>query len=532
MSSLSSKERRLRLALMRSFTAYAERCLKIRTKEGGVEPLKLNIPQQRLHEAIEDQKRRTGRVRMLVPKGRQLGVSTYIGGRFYHIVTHGRGLRAFILTHRDQATASLFEMAKRFHENCPQIMRPQIKASNAAELLFGRLDSGYKVATAKAQGVGRGETLQLFHGSEVAFWQNAGDHATGALQAVPDAPGTEIILESTGNGIGGLFYAYCQRAIQGIGGWEVCFLPWFWHDEYQTEPPGGWLCPDEWQRYADLHGLTRAQVYWAYLKNIALSEKTDADPDVPGWRFRQEYPATLDEAFQLAADGSFINPDHVLAARRTQLEPDPYAPLLIGLDVALGGGNKTWMISRKGRILGRHLNEQIDSRDSMFIAGEVARMMERLKPDRVFIDVGGGYGSGVHDRLVERGYGAHVTAVQFGSKSREPRDYANKRAEIWGNLREWLADPGGADIPDDEELATHLIAPGFKLNSNDQILLESKEKIKERLGLSPDGGDAAALTFAEHVARYEEAPPVGSWSRGWSSPGGQQEDWEPEMVGA
>lgn len=526
MAKASQRELRIRQKLKDDFEHYASRCLFIRTKAGEVVPLSLNEPQLRLHAALEAQKAETGFVRMLVPKGRQMGVSTYVGGRFYHQVSHAKGLRAFILTHRDQATDALFEMAKRFHDRCPQLVKPQTKASNAKELTFGRLDSGYKVGTAKAEGIGRAETIQLFHGSEVAFWQRAEEHASGALQAVPKKPGTEVILESTANGLGGLFYSMCMKAVKGEGEYRLCFLPWFGHGEYAVEPPEGWRAPDAWQRYGDAHGLTRAQVYWGALKSQELDSAGGVE-DI-SWRFRQEYPATVEEAFQVSGEGSYIGSQCVLSARKANMDVDVYAPLIIGVDVALGGGDRTWMISRKGRVAGRHLNEKMDTDDSMEIAGRLARIIEKLKPDMVFIDVGGGYGSGVYDRLGERGYGSVVTAVQFGGKTHNPRDYANKRAEMWGDMRAWLMDAGGADIPDDDELHTHIVAPGFKLNSNDQVVLEPKDKIRERLQLSPDGGDALALTFAEPVlSRHRREDDMMGWGDGAAA-----QDWEPGMVGA
>ena len=539
--SLSERERSIRRRLRDDLLHYASKCLFIRTKEGQVARIVLNEPQLRLHEALERQKRETGKVRALVPKGRQMGVSTYVGARFFHQVTHGKGLRAFILTHRDQATGALFEMAKRYNDNLPQPVRPQVKASNANELTFGALDSGYKVGTAKAAGIGRAETIQLFHGSEVAFWQRAEEHASGALQAVPNAGGTEIVLESTANGLGGLFYTMCMKALRGEGEYILVFLAWHGHSEYTATPPAGFAFPPEWQEYGDLHGLRRDQLYWAYLKNHELASATRDDPEKPCWLFRQEYPATVEEAFQVSGEGSFIRPELVLQARKATLEVDVYAPLLIGVDVALGGGDKTWMISRKGRVAGRHLNEKMDTPDSMEIAGRLARIMEEMKPDMVFIDVGGGYGSGVYDRLVERNFGQFITPVQFGARptlegAQETktgeglgsRNYANKRAEIWGALRDWLADPGGADIPDDDELHTHIVAPGKRLNSNDQTALESKEKIRQRLGLSPDGGDALALTFAEPVLsrRTLEEDMAGYGD------GHMVQDWDPDLVGA
>jgi hypothetical protein len=62
-------------------------------------------------------------------------------------------------------------------------------------LTFDRLDSGYRVGTAGTRGIGRSSTLQLFHGSEVAFWPFAETHLAGILQAVADRPGTEAVKE-------------------------------------------------------------------------------------------------------------------------------------------------------------------------------------------------------------------------------------------------------------------------------------------------------------------------------------------------
>lgn len=105
----------LRQRLKDELPHYAEACLKIRSKAGRIEPLVLNGVQRFIHERLEAQRKATGRVRALILKARQPGVSTYVGARFFWKVTHGRGLKAFILTHRDQATANLFAMAKRYY---------------------------------------------------------------------------------------------------------------------------------------------------------------------------------------------------------------------------------------------------------------------------------------------------------------------------------------------------------------------------------------------------------------------------------
>ena len=171
MLSLNEEDRGVFQRLKDDYPHYAEKCLRIRPKDpkAGNQPFVLNPAQRYLHEKLEEQRQRTGKVRALVLKGRQQGISTYVGGRFYHRVTHSRGLRCFILTHEQEATNNLFGMVDRYHENCPELVRPSTGAANAKELYFDLLDSGYAVGTAGTKAVGRSQTVQLFHGSEVAF---------------------------------------------------------------------------------------------------------------------------------------------------------------------------------------------------------------------------------------------------------------------------------------------------------------------------------------------------------------------------
>jgi hypothetical protein len=483
---------------------YAAKCLKIRSKAGRIRLLKLNPVQRFIHEKLERQKKDTGKVRALVLKARQPGVSTYVAARFYWRVTHERGRRAFILTHREQATTNLFAIAKRFHDHVPSLVKARVTARNAKALTFGRLDSGYQVGTALAQGVGRSDTIQFFHGSEVAHWSQAEEHAAGVLQAVPGEDGTEIVLESTANGVGGLFYNMWQAALRGEGDYQAIFIPWFKHDEYQSPPPLKWKRSIECANYAALHRLTPAQAHWAWNKNAELAAAGGLPGDGFTWRFRQEYPATSQEAFQVSGDKGFIRPELVVRAQGRDTGRDvgdqDHAPVVLGVDVARGGGDRSHLIDRQGRAAGRRLNRAVDCADTMELAGLIAREIERLAPEMTFIDMGS-FGAAVYDRLAELGYRKRISGVNFGGRAQDARQYANKRAEIWGALRDWLADPGGAELPDGPLLHSHLCAPGFQINSNQQILLEAKDRIKARLGLSPDAGDALALTFAEPVRR-------------------------------
>ena len=218
-------------ALMRSdFEHYCAKCVKIKAKDGAIQPFTWNKSQHYVHRRLEQQLEATGSVRAMILKARQLGISTYVGARFYHKTTLWAGRRTHILTHLDDATQQLFGMAKLIHKNMPRDYRPKDTSNNANQITFGLMDGGYSVGTAfSTSGKGRSQTYQLFHGSEVAFWRNAKDHFASSMQAVPKAKGTEVILESTANGVGGTFNEQWNLAESGksdfIAIFDADFVP-------------------------------------------------------------------------------------------------------------------------------------------------------------------------------------------------------------------------------------------------------------------------------------------------------------------
>lgn len=486
--------------------AFAADCLSILPKTGGDVLLRFNSVQRKLHERLEAQRRRTRRVRAIVVKARKQGVSTYVQARFYQRVSRNKGVRAFILTHQDDATKEIFDIADRFQRGNPHA--PHVGESNSKALSFDQLDSGYAVATCGAKAVGRSKTPHLFHWSEVAHSPHAEEHATGALQAVPDAPDTEIILESTANGISGLFYNMAQAAKAGDSKYELIFFAWFESEEYTTEAPKGWRPPPEFLEYALLHKLSRAQLYWAYEKNAELAAIDKLDPQEICWRFRQEYPSTVDEAFRASRIGRFIRSEIVLRARKHVARKQDGFPIILGCDFATGGGGEgggdaNVFIDRQGRKAGGHVYERFRETNAVVVASRLAAVIDRIKPAMCFLDTGGG-GAQVYDILCDRGYRNVLTLINFGSSARDDRKYANKRAEMWGDGRDWLNDPGGAQIPDEDLLDGELTAPKGKPDGMSRTALERKEIIRKEFGASPDGADALMLTFAERVRRTEQ----------------------------
>lgn len=506
MSTLSDREKEIRQKLKDDYRHYSSRCLKIRPKDprAGNQPFILNRAQEYLHERLEDQRRTTGKVRALVLKGRQQGISTYIGGRFYWRTTHGRGIRCFILTHEQDATNNLFAMVERYHEHCPDLVKPNTGASNAKELIFDRLESGYAVGTAGTKAVGRSQTIQLFHGSEVAFWPNAATHFAGVVQAIPDMPGTEVLLESTANGVGGEFHERWQQAEAGIGDYIAVFIPWFWQEEYRRDVPAGFALEDEEAEYATLHKLSMEQMAWRRNKIAELK-----DPLL----FKQEYPATAAEAFQMSGHDSFIKPEAVLKARKNTVEG--IGPLVLGVDPSRFGDDRFSVCWRKGRKI-----PKIESKtklDNVAGANWIRQLIDIDKPERVFIDVGG-VGAGVVDILHSWGgiYRRIVVPINFGGEPQEPIKFLptgektpgprNRRAEMWDRSRDWLNEPAGVDIPDQDSLQADACGPSYHYDINQRLLLESKEHMRSRGMRSPDEWDSVVLTFAEPVVVVTQAP--------------------------
>lgn len=473
------------------FEFYAPRCLHILTKNGRVVPLTLNKAQKYIHERLEKQRAKTGKVRAIVLKGRQQGASTYIAGRFYWRASGEFGKRVQILTHEIPATQNLFRMVKRYHDNCPPVVRPSTSNSSAIELVFDKLDTRYGISTAGSEATGRSATAQYFHGSEAAFWKNAEDHMAGIGQIVPDQPDTEIILESTANGIGNLFHAMCMKAMRGRGDFELVFVPWFWEEGYRR-PVGEFRPSDEDRVYQERFGLDDEQMAWR-------ANKIETDFAGGESLFNQEYPATVEMAFQAASSSSLISP-MLVAQARGRSKPQGVGPLIMTLDPAEYGDDDSAIAIRRGRFV--HPLIAYNGRGPMELVGIMAALIEKHRPDAVCIDVGGGYGRGIVERLEEQKF-KHIYAINFGERALDPELYSNRRAEMWGLMRDWLRDQEPF-LPDDDVLASELASVSYHYDSSRRLVLTSKEKMRSDGIPSPDRGDALALTFAVRVANHQQ----------------------------
>lgn len=470
------------------FKRFAATFLIVRSKSGELKNFILNRAQIYVIDKLEKQLKETKKVRALILKGRQLGLSTLIQGRYFYRVITRQGTKAYILTHEAEATKNLFEMTQRYYDKLPVGLCPVADKSSTKELQFRKFDSGYAVGTAGNKGAGRSQTIQLFHGSEVGFWPNAEDHAKGVLQAVSNEPGTEIILESTANGIGNYFHNLWLAAEAKKSEYQAIFVPWYWANEYISSDEGLHLSEEEEFLFSvyNKDGLTKKHLAWRRLKIAEFSN----DPDIGHEFFKQEFPFTANEAFLNPVTNVLINSRYVARARSNRIDSD--SRLVIGVDVAIGNKDKTAIIRRKGRVA--YGLETYRNYNTMEIVGLIKNIIEKENPHRVYIDCIG-IGAGVVDRLKEHNF-HFVEGINVARSANQKDKYKNLRHELWIEMLNWFTQEMPVQIPDDDELHGHLCSLGYKKpDSNGRLTIESKQDLIARGMPSPDTADALSLTF-------------------------------------
>lgn len=304
---------------------YIQSFLKIIDKKSRTVPLILNQPQLRLYETIREQWNKGKPVRIIILKARQMGFSTLTEAIIFWMAATAYNVRCMIVAHKEEATANLFKMSKLFYDCLPSRVKPMTQASNGRELVFDRptryrgnvrgLGSRIRCATAGGNGIGRSYTLKALHLSEFAFWpEDKLATLIGLLQAVPDEPGTLIVIESTANGYEE-FKKQWDKAVaaqqEGRDGFIPIFFAWYEMDEYRREVPPGFQRTEEEEELVKTFGLDDKQLAW---RRWCIDNNCGGDLD----KFHQEYPATPDEAF--IATGQCVFNKTALVLRRKQVQ--------------------------------------------------------------------------------------------------------------------------------------------------------------------------------------------------------------------
>ena len=312
--------------------ALAERLLLVRTKEGGMERLKANAVQQ----AFE---RRRGR-RNIVLKARQMGLTTWAAARFFLKTITQPGTLTLEVAHTQEAAEEIFRIVYRFLDWLPEELREgplRTSRANVRQLVFPEMDAQYRVVSAGDRNAGRGLTVQNLHCSELARWPGDPAETLAGLRASL-APGGELIVESTPEGVGGCFHDEWQRA--GETGMVRHFFPWWMEPRYRAKAVDEASLTEEEQ---DLRARKRLD-----LEQIAYRRQIRAD--FRGLA-RQEFAEDEDSCFLASGESVFeldvieerlkVTPEAMERRRNGELEiwlpPVKGKKYLVAVDPSGGG---------------------------------------------------------------------------------------------------------------------------------------------------------------------------------------------------
>lgn len=205
-------------------THAAEVLLHIRTKGGKLKPLSANRAQR-----LFEERRGTENI---VLKARQMGLSTWVVGRFLLRTLRVPGTTTLMVAHTRESAHALFTSVARMWDTLPPWLQENLGPrgrSNIGQMTFPKLDSQFRIASASERNAGRGLTVHNLHCSELARWTgNAAETLAGLRAAL--APGGELVLESTPNGAYGCFHSEWQLA--EANGVTRHFFPWWFEPTY------------------------------------------------------------------------------------------------------------------------------------------------------------------------------------------------------------------------------------------------------------------------------------------------------------
>lgn len=437
LEALRELQKRQKLAQYQTnFELFAKEQIKILPKDSsqGFKYFEFNEAQKIVNEKIEEQLRETGRVRAIILKARQMGLSTYTTARVFWKSYFNAYNKSVVMAHDTATSDALFAMSRNTISNMSDTFRPTFKKSNAKEIMFEHNDSGYRLYTAGSPEAGRGTTPTIAHLSEVAFWTHDEKILAGMFQGISQAKGTEVILESTANGVGNAFHRLWTGAVNGENEYIPIFVPWFLMPEYRREIPSKITferTPEE-EVLVTRFNLDNEQLYWRRLK------VAEGGLD----KFKQEYPSTPEEAFIVSGSNVFnieklsaLVPQPILkqmefSFEAMMMEEKPRGSIeifkfptfedsfVIGADVSLGVGkdySTAVVMNNKREVCAVYRNNTIDP--SQF--GDLLFYLGRYYNNALLAVESNSMGIATLNRLTQMGYVNMYYQTKMANVSKE-----------------------------------------------------------------------------------------------------------------
>lgn len=259
----------------------------------------MNYAQRDLIEECERQLNETGRIRVVVLKARQMGLSTAIEAILFTLAFAVPYFRVSIVSHAMDSSQHILTMCDTYWKTSPWRGLRTTRYAGRKELAWAETGSGIRVDTAGGKGVGRSQTINALHASEVAFWPDPDELVNGLRQAIPNHGVSAIFFESTANGVGNFFHRVWRDSSAGRNEYVAKFYPWWRHPEYTVD----YITPGEAAKFGlDDESLTseERQLRAMGVDDGRLVWRRWAVRNLCGGnleRFHQEYPSTAHEAF-------------------------------------------------------------------------------------------------------------------------------------------------------------------------------------------------------------------------------------------
>jgi hypothetical protein len=309
--------------------AMAERLLLVRDRTGRLRKLRPNAAQRQFEKQCGPQN--------IVLKARQMGMTTWVAARFFLRTITKPGTLTLQVAHTREAAEGIFRNVQRMWEGLPDDLREgplRLNRCNAGQMVFGEIDSEFRVASASDANAGRGLSLQNLHCSEVARWQGDAAETLAGLRAAL-APNGQLVLESTPRGAYGAFYEeWCAGELTRH------FLPWWMEPAYVGSPVAVEEMDAEELGLVERHGLSVEQI--GFRRGLGRSYGV-----LRGQEFAEDaetcFRATGECCFEIAAiERRMMSVSEALEQRRggalqVWLQPAPGREYVVAVDSAGGG---------------------------------------------------------------------------------------------------------------------------------------------------------------------------------------------------
>ena len=454
-----------------------QNCLWITNKEGEIVRFKLNSAQKKVMEVIHRQLKTIGKIRLVIIKSRQQGITTLCHAIMLWRMMSKQHSNVLVMANSQKNLEqhhfkNFLKMTKRFGEEmyCP-VAKPTAKSF---DFFLSHADGGW----ANTEGGMRGFTFMSAHLTEIDYYNDFDECMQTVFPCIPDVDGSCILIESTSSGLDGNLHRLYKRNL----GFEFLFLPWYEQPEYTLLSDFQPTLTEEQQRIQVEYNLSDEQMAWYHQKEEELQSHL---------RMQHEYPCCIEDCFAFSDDQTYVFENNLIEnAVKTVPQSNRGFRLILGIDPARINDNIA-MVWRRGQNIERIVCFKPPCGNDDLLWERVVQEIRAFYPDDIYIDVGG-IGGNVPYILRSFGINTYIHEVYFNQSPENKNAYHDKRAEMYAYAKAWLK--RGAHIPDDEMFKKELRM--IKYNpSSPKFRLVEKAEIKKNLKHSPDIADAFVLTF-------------------------------------